>query len=115
MASRCSYSVHSMISTARVLCATAQAICGILQCITGPYVVALSLTRNCHGPLLERPMKGCPARKEGWSPERYARFEKAWHDGVEIELMRERFGITANAILLIAKRLGLPMKVVRTR
>jgi hypothetical protein len=60
-------------------------------------------------------MKGCPARKEGWSPERYARFEKAWKDGVEIELMGERFGITASAISSIAKRRGLPMKNVRTR
>jgi hypothetical protein len=60
-------------------------------------------------------MKGCPAHKGGWSPERYARFEKAWKDGIEIELMGERFGITASAISSIAKRRGLPMKNVRTR
>ena len=60
-------------------------------------------------------MKGCTARKEEWSPEKYARFEKVWKDGVEIELMGERFGITASAISSIAKRRGLPMKVVRTR
>jgi len=60
-------------------------------------------------------MKGDPARKEGWSPERYARFEKAWNDGVEIELIGERFGITASAVSSIAKRRGLPMKVVRPK
>jgi hypothetical protein len=60
-------------------------------------------------------MKGCPARKEGWSPERYARFEKAWKDAVEIELTGERYGITASAIASIAKRWGLLMKVVRRK
>src|SRR5690242_9027632 len=64
---------------------------------------------------MERPMKGCPARKEGRSPERCARFDKAWKDGVEIELLGERSGVTASAISSITKRQGLPMKAVRTR
>jgi hypothetical protein len=38
-----------------------------------------------------------------------------WKDGVESELMGERFGITASAISSIARRRGLPMKAVRTR
>jgi hypothetical protein len=42
-------------------------------------------------------------------------FDEAWKDGVEIELLKERCGITASAISSIAKRRGLPMKAVRTR
>jgi hypothetical protein len=57
---------------------------------------------------MERPMKGCPARKEGRSPEMCARFDKAWKDRVEIELLGEWFGITASAISSIAKRQRCP-------
>ena len=66
-------------------------------------------------PYLVHPMKGCTVHKEEWSPEKLARFERAWKDGVEIELMGERFGITASAVSSIARRRGLRMKVVRTK
>ena len=50
---------------------------------------------------------------EGLSDEQIGRFTRAWQEGVEIELVGERFALSRSAVSSIARRLNLRPKVAR--